>query len=83
VPIYLYACTDPDCLHQWEELILHEAEPESCPKCGAKSRKKLTTASHRFRAGVGEAGGWKKQPSGMLTREVKGKNTTSYGDGSV
>ena len=50
MPTYEYGCTDPECLHEWEE-VQHLADPVLlvCPKCGAQ------TASRH----VGGAGGFR------------------------
>jgi putative FmdB family regulatory protein len=83
MPIFLFGCDE--CDHAWDELMIRsDAKPPSvCPKCNASDpKKRMTSATHRFRPSEG-VGGWERNEQGALQRVVDGRNSTSYGEGSV
>lgn len=86
MPIHVYQCDEEPCAHNWEELMIKSTDvaPEKCPKCGSSNiHRAPTAATHKFRAGVGGAGGWEMNDQGTMQRTVKGGNTTKYGEGHV
>jgi putative FmdB family regulatory protein len=84
MPIHKYNCDA--CQNLWEELQIRSTDkaPTACPECGAAGpRLCLGTPIALFQASDG-VGGWTRQPnSPLLVRAKQGKNTTSYGEGSV
>lgn len=85
MPIYVYHCDA--CGSDVEELQKLDADaPErasECPKGDAarcKLVRKMTSASHRFKAEASSdgLGGFQRQGDAII-RQVTGKNSTSYG----
>lgn len=83
MPLYVYICQR--CGKEVEELQKVDDPPPTydCPQGGSCAmEKQLSCPSFKFRAGDTEGGGWERQGD-LMIRQVKGKNTSRYGDGSV
>ncbi len=83
MPIYEYECQR--CGHHIEE-IQKLNDPPPTVECNIKGktcelRKIMTCARFKFMPGtVGGWGGWEEQET-SLVRQVKGKNSSKYGEG--
>lgn len=91
MPLYVYKCKRCDCI---VEEIQKVGDPPPTYDCLAEDlkeplpcafEKQMTSASFKFRAGMTEGGGWiRSGPDGeTMIRQVRGNNTTKYGEGSV
>lgn len=84
MPIYQFQCEK--CGTCREEIQKFEDPPpaQDCAEGGECAFvRKIGTCTWRFRAGVGEAGGWVNQANGLSVRTIKGTNSVKYGEGSV
>ncbi len=42
MPTYIHSCTNPECLHEWEDEYSIKADPPKvCPKCNQETAKRM------------------------------------------